>query len=132
MGDLRSQNATLQVQNSILHARVNALEVEKELQNSALKKYQEQEIIRQIRFQESMSVISSNHIPNMKKDQLCIQHFKMNGDLCKNGDLCHSAHYVSDYSGTQTYQEFKAYMKKTTRITLCDTKWNMIKPCSSL
>ncbi len=110
---------------------MNALEVENVLQNSKLKTYQEKEVLADIRARESMSNIRSNHIPNNKKEQLCINHFKK-GVNCKNGIFCHSAHYVSDYSGTDTYEEFKAYMKKTTRVTLCDTKWNMIKPCSSI
>ena len=127
--ELKSEILMLQIQNSMLQARVNELEVETVRINSALKRYKEEEDLRERRVQESIgNNIPNRNNPNRNYDpELCSNHFRV-GKVCKNDRHCYNVHYLSDYSGTQTHESYTAFLQKTYRSKLDDTKWNMIRP----
>jgi len=120
LSDLRSQNSVLQAHNSMLQANLNEL-------NSALQKYKVKED-----YAEKCRLASIRDIPirmNGKRifQQLCIEHFKKSRQTgktitCINGDMCHSAHYLSDYSGEDTYETWKGVLNKR-RFDIDDEKW---------
>lgn len=120
LSDLRSQNSVLQAHNSMLQANLNEL-------NSALQKYKVKED-----YAEKCRLASIRDIPirmNGKRmfQHLCIEHFKKSRQTgktitCINGDMCHSAHYLSDYSGEDTYETWKGALNKR-RFDIDDEKW---------